>query len=72
MQKVLSLEILLYEKRNNIKNGFYHLNQIAFAYNSILYWVTKNKLGFWINLNKMYSVLEKVMSGFGTKIDSYV
>jgi len=26
-----------YEKRNNIKNGFYHLNQIAFAYNSILY-----------------------------------
>ena len=37
MQKVLSLEILLYEKRNNIKNGFYYLNQIAFAYNSILY-----------------------------------
>lgn len=34
MQKVSSLEILLYEKRNNIKNGFYHLNQIAFAYNS--------------------------------------
>ena len=27
MQKVSSLEILLYEKRNNIKNGFYHLNQ---------------------------------------------
>ena len=24
------------------------------------------------DLNKMYSVLEKVMSGFGTKIDSYV
>ena len=46
MQKVSSLEILLYEKRNNIKNGFYHLNQIAFAYNSILYWVIKNKLGF--------------------------
>ena len=70
MQKVLSIEILLYEKRNNIKNGFYYLNQIAFAYNSILYWVIKNKLGFWINLNKMYSVLEKVMSGFGTKMDS--
>ena len=34
MQKVLSLEILLYEKRNNIKNGFYHLNQIVFSYNS--------------------------------------
>ena len=34
MQKVSSLEILLYEKRNNIKNGFYYLNQIAFAYNS--------------------------------------
>lgn len=37
MQKVSSLEILLYEKRSNIKNGFYHLNQITFAYNSILY-----------------------------------
>ena len=72
MQKVSSLEILLYEKRNNIKNGFYHLNQIAFAYNSILYWVTKNKLGFWINLNKMYSVLEKAMSGFETKIDGKI
>ena len=34
MKKVSSLEILLYEKRNNIKNGFYYLNQIAFAYNS--------------------------------------
>ena len=70
MQKVSSLEILLYEKRNNIKNGFYHLNQIAFAYNSNFMLSYKNKLGFWINLNKMYSVLEKVMSGFGTKIDS--
>ena len=69
MKKVSSIEILLYEQRNNIKNGFYHLNQIAFAYNSILYWVIKNKLGFWIDLNKMYSVLEKAMSGFGTKID---
>ena len=72
MEKFSSLEILLYEKRNNIKNDFYHLNQIAFAYNSILYWVIKNKLGFWINLNKMYSVLEKVISGFGTKIDGKI
>ena len=34
MEKFSSLEILLYEKRNHIKNGFYHLNQIVFAYNS--------------------------------------
>ena len=37
MKKISSLEILLYEKRNNIKNGFYHLNQIAFTYNSNSY-----------------------------------
>ena len=30
----ITLKVLLYEKRNGIKNGFYHLNQIVFAYNS--------------------------------------
>lgn len=34
MKKLSTLDILLYEKKNHIKNGFYHLNQIVFAYNS--------------------------------------
>lgn len=32
--KNLALKVLLYEKTNAIKNGFYHMNQIVFAYNS--------------------------------------
>lgn len=67
MQKVSSLEILLYEKRNNIKNGFYHLNQIAFAYNSNFMLSYKNKLGFWINLNKCILCLKKLFQDLGQK-----
>lgn len=33
-KEIKVVNILLYEKIKNIKNGFYHLNQIVFAYNS--------------------------------------